>query len=146
MWTLRLVFVAISLPSIWSGNLIQLPEFWKSNKCKGPDNWALEKGPKPQPFGTYGDQLDPENDNYIYKNPVYERRVYYGVKNENKGEPWTGICNINEKSDRYQWCTCTILAPMFVITARLCFRDRPAVTPTTRNIPPINTLLLFLNS
>lgn len=118
-----------------------IPWFWADNPKCSKQNWSElnYKTERPLKWGDgITDQFYWKSPNYFYRGPpIKQRRVWWGLRNEHEIWPWTGICNINEKFDRWQWCTCIIISNWFVLSSRLCFRNRPWDTPPTEKLPPI---------
>lgn len=110
------------------------PERWLDSRCTERE-FLLDKGRKPSPYATFADEFDKENRNYFFKQNA--RRVYYGETNSDNGYPWTSICNIMQRNDAHHWCTCLILTNIFVLTDRLCFRDRSFNKLPTAELPDI---------
>lgn len=122
--------------------LVKVPKDWREatkSECNKNDS-ILDVGEMPKPYGIFGDELDPTSDFYFLGNQQAQRRIYNAngvILKETTKYPFTSICSIMEKNDAYQWCTCTIISDVYILTFRDCFRNRPLTSLPTANIPDI---------
>lgn len=120
------------------------PTFWESDSCKKHFD-ELDVGAEPVMYGIYADEFNPQSANYFFAEAPGPsrsgRRMHYGDAitpyNWNSSYPLKFICNIMEKSDKYQWCTCIIMDDEWVMTNRNCFRNRAHNADPRKDIPPI---------